>query len=766
MANTPTQLQELQLRVALNDEATAGLKKFREELGGLTDELGKEAAGKLKEEMKELGDQIKELAELSKGGGDALVKYIGKFGAAGAAMGGFTAAIVIGLESLKEFSTKWSDLATKAQVIGVDPATMKTIIEQYERAGVSADVTQKSIAGFADALADLGKVGSEKRMEMIREAGAFGEAMDQNIAKILSQGSFEKKMQEAVVVSWNVYDQKLKETGDKVKAAAAQRKFLELVNLDPSLKLLKNLEEASEEEKKATAERIKRAQEFQNQIVTLGQEWEKFTDSMLASALAPDGVIVKGLTQMVALVKEMHEIWLSTWASPEVKKNIEDAIHPKKDEKEPKPQEPKPQEPKPETGEQPQAAPTPPVQAPAPTSTAPAKQSWGDWFHHRMEKLSGPESSPLGLLSESDKANATAADGKDFFSTPGFSKDWSWMRKSEDIEDRRDLDESMSQGEDYIKTIDENTVQVKKMNENFKLLDQGQVELKGLGGLPGFEEGGGGGGRYGGGGATGGWTEAPNGSSVGPGSGSGANESKPSETGGGTPAGKDDSSAPTVASGAGTDEIGPKAALAIARQHLNEDEIRDEGKLSAFFATKGIKISPRTTAWCAAFVNTTLGQAGVKGTGSLAAASFYKYGSAVKDGAQAGDIAVWPHHVAMLTGETRTGPGGQQQFQVIGGNQGGTVSGQGGVTYSWRNYSGATFRRPDWDEAKGQAKSQDDRAAVDASDAKQVRTVKVDVSGKLTADVNAPRGSDVKVEGDGAFKKTETNRTMPMENAN
>jgi hypothetical protein len=57
----------------------------------------------------------------------------------------------------------------------------------------------------------------------------------------------------------------------------------------------------------------------------------------------------------------------------------------------------------------------------------------------------------------------------------------------------------------------------------------------------------------------------------------------------------------------------------------------------------------------------------------------------------------------------------------------------------------------------------DDRKAIDASADKQVRTVKVETGGKLTADVNAPAGAQVKVEGGGAFSKTETNRTMPLQ---
>src|SRR5215471_4593864 len=103
---------------------------------------------------------------------------------------------------------------------------------------------------------------------------------------------------------------------------------------------------------------------------------------------------------------------------------------------------------------------------------------------------------------------------------------------SQNIEDRRN--EVMRQGfadmggDEYGKKLDENTEQLKKLNENFKLLDQGEVQLKGLGGLPGFR--GGGGGGFG----------APYGSSVGPGSGAGAGTT---DSGAGTQDRTDDVSA-------------------------------------------------------------------------------------------------------------------------------------------------------------------------------------------------------------------------------
>jgi hypothetical protein len=51
-----------------------------------------------------------------------------------------------------------------------------------------------------------------------------------------------------------------------------------------------------------------------------------------------------------------------------------------------------------------------------------------------------------------------------------------------------------------------------------------------------------------------------------------------------------------------------------------------------------------------------------------------------------------------------------------------------------------------------------DRAAIDA----KTNTVKVEGSGTLTANINAPPGTTATMEGDGLFKKTEVNRSTQM----
>ena len=54
------------------------------------------------------------------------------------------------------------------------------------------------------------------------------------------------------------------------------------------------------------------------------------------------------------------------------------------------------------------------------------------------------------------------------------------------------------------------------------------------------------------------------------------------------------------------------------------------------------------------------------------------------------------------------------------------------------------------------------QVARDAIDARTVRTVKVQGTGTLTANINAPPGTDVTLGGTGLFKKTEMNRQVQM----
>jgi uncharacterized protein (TIGR02594 family) len=117
-------------------------------------------------------------------------------------------------------------------------------------------------------------------------------------------------------------------------------------------------------------------------------------------------------------------------------------------------------------------------------------------------------------------------------------------------------------------------------------------------------------------------------------------------------------------------------ALDIAARAIGLNETDKKVALQDFMATGGMNLDPATRAWCADFVNATLSQAGMKGTGSGMARTFLEWGEGV-DQPQRGDVAVFSRgdpngpfgHVGFFEGYNPDG-----SIRVLGGNQGDAVS--------------------------------------------------------------------------------------------
>lgn len=119
------------------------------------------------------------------------------------------------------------------------------------------------------------------------------------------------------------------------------------------------------------------------------------------------------------------------------------------------------------------------------------------------------------------------------------------------------------------------------------------------------------------------------------------------------------------------------AWLEIARAELGVTEKGGRAtnpRVTAYFEASGHReIKDDETAWCSAFANYCMVEAGYKGTMSLAARSWLQWGKETKP--QPGAILVfsrgassWQGHVAFMVGETPT------HYEVLGGNQGNAVS--------------------------------------------------------------------------------------------
>jgi uncharacterized protein (TIGR02594 family) len=117
-------------------------------------------------------------------------------------------------------------------------------------------------------------------------------------------------------------------------------------------------------------------------------------------------------------------------------------------------------------------------------------------------------------------------------------------------------------------------------------------------------------------------------------------------------------------------------------------EIEDRQAIQSYLRNGGKGVDPARTAWCADFINATLAQEGMKGTGSAVANSFSNWGVGVKSSdSKKGDVLVEHRgrgagqtggHVGFATGESRINPRtGRRELEMYGGNQG--VKGRGSI---------------------------------------------------------------------------------------
>lgn len=110
----------------------------------------------------------------------------------------------------------------------------------------------------------------------------------------------------------------------------------------------------------------------------------------------------------------------------------------------------------------------------------------------------------------------------------------------------------------------------------------------------------------------------------------------------------------------------------LAAKQLGMNERDQNTALSEYLSNGGVNLDPAVTAWCAAYVNATLAQTGMKGTDSNLARSFLDWGQEVEQ-PQKGDLAVFSRgdpngpygHVGFFDGYNEDGT-----IRVLGGNQG------------------------------------------------------------------------------------------------
>lgn len=145
--------------------------------------------------------------------------------------------------------------------------------------------------------------------------------------------------------------------------------------------------------------------------------------------------------------------------------------------------------------------------------------------------------------------------------------------------------------------------------------------------------------------------------------------------------------------------VEPRGILDVAQSQLGLNENDQREAVTNFLKAGGQNVDPATTAWCAAFVNSTLKQVGLNGTDQLNARSFLDWGTEVTE-PKVGDVVVlwrdnpdsWKGHVGFFKGYDDNG-----DILILGGNQSDSVNVK---SYSKDKLLG--FRRPPGQQETGE----------------------------------------------------------------
>jgi hypothetical protein len=282
--------EELRLTVTLADNASAGLEKLNEQIKQLGSGASQQHVEKFKRETNELTRIVKDMTGGVGEAFKALGMLRGGFAAGASGIALFGIEVVRQIKDLQAYSDKIRQLNQEARQIGVNPGQLKSVLDQLEAFGISGDAAASSIASVAAKIADLNREGSQVRQNLLKQAGPDAQAV-QNMRDYLDRLRDAKTLAEQLNVmregGEQVYRNALRETGSTQEAANRRNEFWSKQGYNALLAAGGNLRELSAEEQRLADERAKRADAYSNQLGQIESKWKDivgiFKDEQLAS---------------------------------------------------------------------------------------------------------------------------------------------------------------------------------------------------------------------------------------------------------------------------------------------------------------------------------------------------------------------------------------------------------------------------------------------------------------------------------------------------
>jgi hypothetical protein len=295
-----TEQEELRLTVTLADNASAGLEKLQaqiKELGGGGGAGGNKHVEKLNEGTKALTETVMKMTgsfgEAFKSLGMLRLGFIG--GVAGLAAFGYEMAKQI--KDLGEYTDKLRGLGQLGKDIGVDPGAIKNISEQLKVFGVSAEQSEASLTKFAQRMAELQR-DPRVRLGILQQTATDPRAqadMNARIDALNRAATIEDKLNIARQMYENIRQNALKRGESAERAADEARQGMLKFGYDTELSRAGVLRNRTEEERKADKERFDNATAYSNLLGKIGGQWEHIIELIKDPLFAKDSLLVKSL---------------------------------------------------------------------------------------------------------------------------------------------------------------------------------------------------------------------------------------------------------------------------------------------------------------------------------------------------------------------------------------------------------------------------------------------------------------------------------------
>jgi len=312
----PTETEELKLIVSLVDQATPGLKEIQKHVASIGGVEVKRAHEAMRKETEYTREAIKKLT----GDLGEMFKMLGAFrggllaGAGGLTLFGFE--LVKQMKDLREYTDRLKEIKIVAGDIGVDPAELKNVIDQYKQFGVSAQVIQETAKGISARVAELARLGAQGSpffAHMMQQAGpGTQEAMRKFNMDLLKATDLAQQLNAIREAGEAVEENAIKENRDRLGEHAARQEganrkqqLFDEYHYNSLLEQNRHLNSLTAEQRQRENERMANAEAYSNKLNEIGKQWERIVNTLKTPLFDKDSPLVQNLDSIAKVMERI-----------------------------------------------------------------------------------------------------------------------------------------------------------------------------------------------------------------------------------------------------------------------------------------------------------------------------------------------------------------------------------------------------------------------------------------------------------------------------